>query len=233
MGQVDKRDSAEIEWRFTPTNYFEAPFQVDDKDCKLCFELGRVKATMDRDAYSGQETLTKLLAQIRCRFLAAQLVNQEQFSIDSPKVEIYDEAGKKARVFLVETARIKLKGYPADIVLTNAQGAVEKDSRAARIQARVRTASLAAEHAGDAPLQRMLEAYNNSVDDPANELVHLYEIRDVIAKQFGSGDSARKALNVTKADWNRLGAISNDLPVAEGRHRAKRIASYGEPRSLN
>jgi hypothetical protein len=57
--------------------------------------------------------------------------------------------------------------------------------------------------------------------DPANELVHLYEIRDALSEKFGSQSKARRELVITREQWNGLGALADRAPLREGRHRGK------------
>lgn len=70
-----------------------------------------------------------------------------------------------------------------------------------------------------------------SVKDPDNELVHLYEIGDALAKKFG--DAVRAKLGITRAQWSRFGRLANNEPLRQGRHRGKnagnlRDATEGE-----
>jgi hypothetical protein len=58
-----------------------------------------------------------------------------------------------------------------------------------------------------------------SVRDPANALVHLYEIRDALSKHFGNDTAARKALGISINKWERLGILANDPSLKQGRHR--------------
>ena len=58
-----------------------------------------------------------------------------------------------------------------------------------------------------------------SVKDPANELVHLYEIQDALSKYFGNDTAARKALGVSINKWRRLSSLANDPSLKQGRHR--------------
>jgi len=59
------------------------------------------------------------------------------------------------------------------------------------------------------------------VNDPNNELVHLYEIRDTLSKKFGGENAACQALNISAAQWSRLGQLANNEPLRQGRHRGK------------
>jgi len=54
-----------------------------------------------------------------------------------------------------------------------------------------------------------------------NALVHLYEIRDALAKHYGDEQSARDALSISKTKWDRLGILTNVEPLEQGRHRGK------------
>jgi hypothetical protein len=67
----------------------------------------------------------------------------------------------------------------------------------------------------------MLRSFNNAINDANNELVHLYEIRDALAKKYGGEDGTRKVLRITSAQWSRLGELYNDPSIRQGRHRGK------------
>jgi hypothetical protein len=67
----------------------------------------------------------------------------------------------------------------------------------------------------------MIESFGKSIDDPANELVHLYEIRDAAADHFGGEIAARTKLGLSKASWSELGRLANDEPLNQGRHRGR------------
>jgi len=54
-------------------------------------------------------------------------------------------------------------------------------------------------------------------------MVHLYEIRDALKKHYGSETAARRQLNITKTQWQRLGEIANDRPVEQSRHRGTHV----------
>jgi hypothetical protein len=71
----------------------------------------------------------------------------------------------------------------------------------------------------------MFQGLVGAMDDPANELVYLYEVRDAAAKHFQKATLAQKALGLSKSDWSRLGGLANDLPLKEGRHRGRMAGS--------
>jgi len=69
-------------------------------------------------------------------------------------------------------------------------------------------------------LTALLASYNNAVTDPANELVHLYEIRDALAKHYRREAEACKELQSDK-EWQRLRILAKRTPLKQGRHRGK------------
>jgi hypothetical protein len=87
----------------------------------------------------------------------------------------------------------------------------------------------------------LLKSYRAAVNDPADEFIHLFEIRDALKKHFGGEHNAKKQLGVSDTRWTRLGKLANNEPVEQGRHRGqhssrRRPASqkeYNVPRKLD
>lgn len=77
----------------------------------------------------------------------------------------------------------------------------------------------------DATLDQMLKSYQKSVNDPDDELVHLYEIRDCLSKKFGSKKNAISNLRINEKEWDEIGKIANNLPLNQGRHRGKFVGN--------
>jgi hypothetical protein len=71
----------------------------------------------------------------------------------------------------------------------------------------------------------MLDSYDRSLKDISNALVHLYEVRDAMASEFGGEKKACKRLGIKPADWDTLGRLANHEPISEGRHRGKQPPS--------
>jgi hypothetical protein len=68
-------------------------------------------------------------------------------------------------------------------------------------------------------IKGMVDSYNTAINDPKNELIHLFEIPDAAKKHFGRGVTACAALNFKLNDWNRLSKLANYEPLEQGRHR--------------
>jgi len=67
----------------------------------------------------------------------------------------------------------------------------------------------------------LLNSYKSAMNDPNNEFVHLYEIRDALSKKFGGENKACKALNISGPQWSQLGNLTNNPSLRQGRHRGK------------
>jgi len=74
----------------------------------------------------------------------------------------------------------------------------------------------------------LLASYTAAVNDPANELVYLYEIRDALSKRFKDDTSAREAMGLSRSEWSRLGQLANNDPLIQGRHRGKSFGALRE-----
>jgi hypothetical protein len=123
---------------------------------------------------------------------------------------------------LAETGHFVITGFPVDIRITDSIGAIVHDTKAARILEDTLILRTIALKASTSPtLGRMLESYGRSIEDPANALVHLYEIRDAVSAHLGGDIAARTRLKISLVDWKTLGRLANDEPIAEGRHRGK------------
>jgi hypothetical protein len=74
-------------------------------------------------------------------------------------------------------------------------------------------------------LRAMVNSLMNARRDPANALVHLYEIREAAVQHYGAEDVAATTLGVAKAEWRRLRRLANHEPLREGRHRGKQLGA--------
>jgi len=130
-------------------------------------------------------------------------------------------AAKVSFVAAIASEHLSTSNNP-DVVIHNASGKRVQDSKSKRIAEHTKFIdSVAPKLASSATLNTLLQSYNAAVADPANELVHLYEIRDTLAKHYGTQTKARRKLGITDKDWKRLGYLANEAPLNEGRHRGR------------
>jgi hypothetical protein len=67
----------------------------------------------------------------------------------------------------------------------------------------------------------MLRSWSRSTSDPGNELLHLYEVRDALAKHCSGEKGARAALGISGGDWSYIGRLADAEPIEQGRHRGR------------
>lgn len=115
-------------------------------------------------------------------------------------------------------------GDSIDFTLTDKDGNIVRDTQAERIRKKQSLADLSEKFGrADATAKSILKSYKMAVADPDNELVHLYEIRDALAKKFGGERQACNVLDISSRQWSRLGQLANDERLKQGRHRGKSL----------
>ncbi len=142
--------------------------------------------------------------------------------------------GRKDVTVFADPCVMKMMSGNVDLVQKDKDGNIIIDSRRDRIEKKRELAQLARLYSSNIVAASLLASYQAAVNDPENELVHLYEIRDALSKLFKGEVPARKALGLGVSEWRRLGQLANDEPLKQGRHRGKsagelRDATESEP----
>ncbi len=228
----------EIEWRYTPADFFVDPSREHVLDCDMQIGSGMALATISAEVYEKTSSLQQQLH----RFLDARLKVQQfktarAYKLDNGSLTEFHQDGKRTRhmnVCVRGTSSVS-----ADIKITDGTGRTIFDSSAERARVRLKheqkrsdlealDKQLAVDIEGyfgkqtrpeETIVSSLLSSYLASCNDPENELVHLYEIRDAVRKRFGGEISARQALGICKAEWSEFGRLADNEPLAEGRHR--------------
>jgi hypothetical protein len=221
-----KRDDAVIlEWLYEPAEFFEEPIILERDDCEICFEDGRVVATVDPEQYDSAHTKREELHRVvEARFLAVQVSRHQPFALHKPGMSrVYPDGRRDVTVF-PEPARITIKTGRVDLVVKNVAGNVITDTKRERISVENEFGDAVGRLISTDPLiQKMFDSYRAAVEDPRDELVHLYEIRDALQKHFRGAGQAKIALEVTSFLWKRLGQLADGEPVQQGRHRGAHL----------
>lgn len=220
-----------LEWQFTPPNYFEEEVSLQRPDYTLKIANGKVECELPTAVYeSNPDVKDQIHRMVEDRFLGAQLVTHQPFDLSKPSVTRVNPDGSN-HYFVEMHAAVVVSGT-ADVRVTDAQGNVLSDSRQERIDYRRRLGDEVEKYRNqDVALSAAMASYSESVRDPNNELVHLYEVRDAFAKRFGGEDRARAALSISKQQWSRLGDLCNNQPLKQGRHRGKDLGALRDATS--
>lgn len=217
--------TVELEWQFSPPDYFEEPITISRKNYLMLIDSGHVKATIASAVYDADPSMrTSLHEALNDRMHGVQLLNHRPFELSKPTVIRLHPDGRR-------DISIELTGVQAtascgvlDVQVIDRDGNVVSDSMRDRIERKKSLAELVSTYrAGDVLLTSLLKSYDAGVRDPDNELVHLYEIRESLSAQFGSEASVRAMLGNSSSDWSRLGQLCNSEPLRQGRHRGKSV----------
>jgi hypothetical protein len=218
-----------LEWKYEPRDYFEAPIEVVRDDYVLRISDGAVSAEVAASVYDSRPAMRDdLHSEVQSRLQAVALLDHRKHKLSESSETRVRPDGSKLVSVSVEPATARAGGPRADIVVRDPSGNVTYDSKQARIDEKRAVADLAAKHgASDATAGAILQSYSAATADPSNELVHLYEVRDALARRYGGESNARSALGIDSRGWSDLGRLCNHEPLRQGRHRGR---SAGELR---
>ena len=225
----------QLEWYFSPPDYFEAPISITRGDYEMTISSGKAVARIEAATFEAKPSLRESLHEsLRSRFFAAQLLIHRPFELAKPTTTRLHPDGRRDIYLELEGAQITATGGTVDVRVTEKDGNIVVDSKRDRIERNESLGELIAAHrSNDLLITTLLKSYEAGVRDPSNELVHLYEIRDALAARFGGDREARDSLGISATVWSRFGVLCNVEPVRQGRHRGKggtelRDATEGE-----
>jgi len=210
-----------VEWNYEPKDYFEDNFTIEYDNCVIEIMSGIAEGRiLPIHIDIADEIIKKLNQDLESRFLAVQVMTHKKFNLSKPSRYDLMKDGSKNTYLQVEDIVCVAEVSPVDLIIHDKNGNVISDTKQERIDKKKWFAETSSKYrAKDQTLNQMLKSYSSSVSDPENELVHLYEIRDAVSKEFGGESNARSKLNVTRKEWSDFGLIANKKPLLQGRHR--------------
>jgi hypothetical protein len=213
----------ELEWRYEPTDFFEASYQHAEEGFDLKVDAGTAMATLTVPADPVPADLeARVRSLIENIFLVRKFQLHKDYKLEGPRIYQHSPSGRKdVSIRLVGVASEGMVGK-LDVKIEDSDGNVIFDSKAKRIdEDALLLDSLLPKLPQSPTLRALFVSYSKSIDDPDDEFTHLYEIRDALSKHFGGEQAARAALGINKTDWQRLGFLTNVEPLEQGRHRGK------------
>ncbi len=212
-----------LSWSFSPPDYFEEPIEILRQDYTMTIADGQVHANFDSAIYEAKpEARAELHDALNDRFLGVQLLTHRAYELSRPNVTRVHPDGRRDIFVEIEPISIKVSMGTVDVRLIDKDGNVIADSKRERIEKKKSLAELiAARRTKDTLLASLLQSHAAGVRDPNDELVHLYEIRDALSAKFGNDAATRTALGISRTQWSRFGALCNDEPLRQGRHRGE------------
>ncbi len=215
-----------LEWKYSPSDYFKSQIQIEQYDYSIIIANGKAEAKIKSAVYkaniSMRDTLDDVLISLYMLFsifLGTQACSREAYVLSSPNLTHVENAdGRKDYALEAESGRLKITGYSANLLKNDRNEDVVEDSQTEIMKTFIDQVS---RHHKDRVLMSLLKSHTASVNDPDDELVHLYEIRDALSRKFGSDAMARSALRISEKNWSSFGRLCNHEPLRQGRHRGE------------
>jgi hypothetical protein len=212
-----------LEWSYTPPHYFEGTVPTNRGLYELEIQDGRIKATFPATFYDNDPGIPEVIYRdVNDMFMGIQVVSHEPYNLSRYAIYRDYPDGRRDATIIPNTILNTSVLFPPDIQVRDADGNVVFDSKQDRIQEKLRVAELSSKYRKSNPVvASIFSSYDAAVDDPDNELVHLYEVRDALVHEFGNEKAVQSTLGITPADWSRFGRPANADPLRQGRHTGK------------
>ena len=222
-GHMEQTEIVVLEWTFSPPDYFEDQIHLKRDDYSMVIGGGKVEAKIQPEVYDKNPNMREEIhSALNDRFLGVQLLMHKPYELSKPSMYRLHPDGRRDITMFAESGVLKLSTGTVDFIVKDKNGNIISDSRKDRLEKKKALADLAEKYRdSDSTTASLLNSYKAAVNDPNNELVHLYEIRDTLSKKFGGENAACQALNISAAQWSRLGQLANNEPLRQGRHRGK------------
>jgi hypothetical protein len=210
-----------LEWAFSPPNYFEEPIHIIRDQYDMIINNGKVEVRIKPEVYNNDPKMRdKLHKSLNDRFLGTQLVSHEDYKLSDSIMHLLHPDGRKDTMIIGKGGICVSGAGQVDFIKKDEKGNIIKDSKRERIDKKKQLSELTEKYCVKDPLVKsLLNSNSMSVKDPANELVHLYEIFEALSKHFGGEVAAGKALGVSNNKLRRLRKLANAEPLKQSRHR--------------
>lgn len=209
--EMEEDNRWSLQWSFSPVDYLENQVLQDLSLGRLEASNGSIRLTiLHGQSVFDEELRLRLHRELDALFQAISILTHRPYWLRQLKACKASEDGQDEGFIFSEELTVAVS-ISAGRFFTEERQEKERDFLR-RIQM----------HNSDPLLKSLIESYRKAVDDPPNELIHLYEICDAIDKHLGGKKQALKKLDpFTKKQWPRLGELACDLPLNQGRHRGR------------
>jgi len=211
-----------MEWTFTPVDFFEEPLSITTADYTLEAHNGKASATLKPSTLEPDEDIYPRIHQhLLAYFTGILVVSHKTFDLSEYiTVRIHSDGRRVRRITLrAGSGTFRISAGTVDFKVTDAAGKTIADTRADRIASQRKLGEFTHRHRDDVAAKVILASYESAVNDPPNELVFLYEIRDALYVRFGGDKKACSQLGISQSAWERLSDLANNEPLTQSRHR--------------
>jgi hypothetical protein len=225
------KDKIVLEWMYKPENYVEEPCQIQGVDYVIDIGNGKAKVILDskHENYDSRRIITKqILSDIAIVLSSIEVITHKPYKLyKSLEVKCNSDG---TRDLIISSLHIVSRASVSLDVLIKQNGVVIHDSRQERLDEMRKFIELNRKHIADPTLKAIMQSHHTAFNDPDNEFLHLYEIRDALINRFSSKKNALKKLKISDSEWGKLGDLANteNHPVKQSRHRGKFVGELRE-----
>jgi hypothetical protein len=193
-----------LAWSYEPKDFFHDKLESTGPHGKYSIEDGTVDVKLLTDESPPDWLITSIEAELHDIFKLNALISRRSYSLNCPSLQTPTET----KVYI---RGVSLKTSVGDV---RAHSGNEPDPAIVFID-RIKP------HMGDTTMRLLIDSYLKSIDDPQNEFVYLYEVREKLQFHFGTIKLMTDTLNIDKTDFDRFGVITCVQPTEQSRHRGK------------
>ena len=214
-----------IKWTFTPEDYFEEPFKIEDECFEMWVDIGTVKAEIVEEiCFDPNIEAKKLHSILEGRFYGAEIFLHKPFSLSGPSIIKLDADGRKHYYLHAKSGVVAMTVGRSESELVDKNGKLILSTRRDRIEKILLFSELVSKYKLiDPVVDSIITSYHNAIIYPENEFVYLYEIRDALVDRFGNEKNAIDAIKVSRKSFRRLRQLACNEPLAQGRHRGEHV----------
>jgi hypothetical protein len=163
----------QLEWEYTPENYFEEPIRINERGYEISIFDGIAFAKIDPAFHSQNAEIKDYLTSfIESKLQAIQIMSHRDFTLSKPSRSDLRSDGTKNIFIEVEPLKIKVSVGPVDLKVQDKDGNIVSDTKQERLDKQRWFSEMVAKYRGlDGTLNQMLKSYQMAVKDPKNELV--------------------------------------------------------------
>lgn len=208
----------EIAWAYTPADFLEEKISLERDGYAIEIDNGQISAHMTESRFVAQPGIREMIAaELDTYFLGLNLSRRKPFGIQGGTLIRIFPNGQRDTTLVVQDAIHIHVVENVDLVVVDNDGRVQ-DTRRNRIEAAKKIAQLSVVHSAKPTVRKTLVSYYNSVKDPGNELVYLYEVWEALKRELGK--KADKAIGIPSQKRKRLEKLACKNLI-QGRHRGR------------
>jgi len=215
-----------IRWRYRPATLLAGWLTIAFREGQIALDRGHAELSLfDRSSIPHEGWVldaTDLLSRV---LTSLSVKARSQFSLKHASVVTIDPTGNETDIRFPERSPLSSSADRLGQIVTETDARVTY-SRGASFDAVLGSFAEDVIRIGgqDGAVGPMVKAIYESIADPKNAFVHLYEVLEILTASLGKREQVAEDLAVDEDDISELGRLANSEPLQEGRHRGQNFS---------